>query len=95
MKSIKHMQNITGQVTPLKNELREQIRENEKASRKIMELEEERDVLTRDLADTTQSLEQEKVQREVSENEARKLKDILSRAHEVFGNTLKNWQQDE
>jgi hypothetical protein len=71
--------------------LREQIRENEKANRKIMELEEEKDVLTRDLADTTQSLEQEKFQRQVSENEARKLKDILSRAHEAF----KNWQQDE
>jgi RNA polymerase-binding transcription factor DksA len=95
MKSIKQMQSMVGQVTPLKKELREQIRENEKANRKIMELEKERGVLTRDLADTTQSLEHEKVQRQVSENEARKLKDILSRAHETLGNSLKIWQQDE
>jgi CTP-dependent riboflavin kinase len=75
--------------------LREQIRENEKANRKIMELEEEKEVLTRDLVDTTQSLKQEKFQRQVLENEARKLKDILSRAHETLGNSLKIWQQDE
>jgi CTP-dependent riboflavin kinase len=95
MKSVKHMQSMAGRVTSLDRELSDQIRENEDSNRKNMELVEEKEGLARELADTSQSLEQEKARRQVLEKEVGKLKDILSRAHEAFGNTLQNFQQDE